>query len=49
MYIKHNKGIIRATGVLILNNAAVIGGIMAPPTIDITGATNANTKNNCFI
>ena len=35
MNIKHSKGIIRATGVLTLNNAAVIGGIIAPPTIDI--------------
>ena len=44
MYIKHNKGIIRATGVLILNNAAVIGGIMAPPTIDIIINDEANLE-----
>jgi hypothetical protein len=42
MYIKHNNGIIRATGVLTLNNAAVIGGIIAPPTIDIIIKEEAN-------
>jgi len=42
MYIKHINGIMRATGVLTLNNAAVIGGIMAPPTMDIIINEDAN-------
>ena len=34
----------RATGVLTLNNAAVIGGIIAPPTIDIIIKEEANLE-----
>jgi hypothetical protein len=42
MYAKHIKGIVKATLVLILNNDAVNGGIIAPPTIDIIIKEEAN-------
>lgn len=42
MYKKQSKGTVKATLVLILNNDAVNGGIIAPPTIDIIIKDEAN-------